>query len=314
MAVYTHISASDLKKYINLFDIGDSVSFAGITEGVENTNYRLVTTQGDFILTLFEKRSKRDDLPFFIAYMKHLRGKGINCPAVIAAKSGETLVPFNGQPAIITTFLQGQWPKHPDAGHTQAVGTLLGCMHNAGQDFSMRRDNSMGPATWRTLIDACGSEADNLEPGLTSLLQTELTWQEKHLPQGLPAGTVHADLFPDNVFFTGKELTGVIDFYFACTETFTYDLMLTVNAWCFSGGQMDKAKSTALLGSYKKIRTLSEEETALLPFFGRAAALRIIATRLYDWLHRAPDAVVNVKDPMEYIQILKFYQDRLFAA
>lgn len=314
MAVYTHIPAEDLKAHVGLYDIGLLVSSIGITEGVENTNYKLITTLGDYILTLFEKRSRPEDLPFFIAYMNHLRGRGIACPAVIPARSGETIVPLGGKAAIVTSFLQGVWQKNPDARHTQAVGTLLGCMHQAGSDFTMTRANSMGPAAWRHLIDACGARADTLQPGLAKLLQEELAWQEKNRPQGLPAGVVHADLFPDNVFFTGKDLSGVIDFYFACNETFAYDLMLTANAWCFGDGTLDKERFTPLLTAYTGVRPLSAQEMMSLPFFGRAAALRIIATRLYDWLHRDDAAVVNVKDPLEYVRILKYHREWKFPA
>ncbi|MBI3441994.1 MAG: homoserine kinase [Proteobacteria bacterium] len=309
MAVYTRISATDLTQYLSLFDIGTLVSFEGITDGVENTNYCLTTTQGRFILTLFEKRVCEEDLPFFISFMNYLRDKGIPCPGVIAAKTGTTVIPFNKKPAIITTFLQGQWPQHLESFHGDAVGTTLAKMHLTGKNFSMRRANSVSLPLWRDLIDKCGDRASQLEQGLFTLLQQELSYQEKNWPQHLPTGAVHADLFPDNVFFTGQEITGVIDFYFSCTESFAYDLMLTVNAWCFDEtGQLDNHMFSEMLEAYQKKRPLTASELKALPFFGRAAALRIIATRLYDWLHPVPGAVVKMKDPVEYVRILQFYQ------
>jgi homoserine kinase type II len=315
MAVYTHISAADLTQHLKLFDIGALSSFEGITDGVSNTNYLLNTTQGKFILTLFEKRVSAADLPFYISFMEYLHDKGIPCPHVVADASGEAVVPLNGKPAIITTFLEGNWPRHAESFHAAAVGKTLAQMHLAGQEFKLKRDNTMSLPAWRELIGSCGDRANTLEPGLAPFLQQELKYQEQNRPQNLPIGAVHADLFPDNVFFTGQQLTGVIDFYFSCTDAFAYDLMLTLNAWCFdAAGKMNAQKSSALLEAYQKERPLSAAEKAALPLLGRAAALRIVATRLYDWLHPTPGAVVKVKDPLEYLRILKFYQTGGFPA
>jgi len=314
MAVYTHISAEELTQYLTRFDIGTLASFAGITDGVENTNYRLVTTAGSFILTLFEKRVRAEDLPFCLSFMEHLQGRGIPCPRVIPDKDGERIVPFKGKPAVIITFLEGRWPQRTENFHAAAVGRTLAQMHLAGKDFDMRRDNPMSLPVWNALIDSCGSKADKLERGLFPFLKKELHWQMENRPEFLPTGPIHADLFPDNVFFDGEKLTGVIDFYFSCTDVFAYDLMLTLNAWCFdSTGQVSAQKSSELIGAYKKERPLSAQEQASLAFFGRAAALRIIATRLYDWFHRVPDAVVAPKDPAEYVRILKFHQKEAAA-
>jgi len=309
MAVYTHISEKDLALYLAQFDIGAPVSFSGIADGVENTNYRLVTTRGKFILTLFERRTKKEDLPFFLAFMTHLRDAGIPCPGVIPSRGGEDIAALNGKPAAITTFLEGLSPRRIEDFHAAAVGKILAQMHLAGKKFTARRDNALSLPAWRALIDLCGEKPEALERGLSPLLKTELEWQEKNRPLDLPGGAVHADLFPDNVFFTGKEITGIIDFYFSCTEVFAYDLMLAVNAWCFdAAGQMNARRAAEMLDAYRKERPLSAPEREALPFFGRAAALRIIATRLYDRLHPAPGAVVRLKDPLEYARILQFYR------
>ena len=303
MAVFTQISQEQLSQHLTQFNIGKLVSFIGITEGVENTNYKLITEQGPFILTLFEKRTKREDLPFFIAFMRHLHGKGIPCPNVIAAMDGKEIIPLNGKPAILTSFLEGAWPKKIEDFHATAVGAQLARMHLAGDSFKEHRTNSMSLPAWKTLIDACAGKTD-----LMPFLQKELEHVEKNWPQNLPSGAVHADLFPDNVFFTGERLTGVIDFYFACTDSFAYDLMLTLNAWCFEPSGLNKQKAALFLEAYQKERPLGLTEKQSLNFFGRVAALRIIATRLYDLLHPVPGAVITPKDPQQYVQILKFYQ------
>ncbi|MFH1158378.1 MAG: homoserine kinase [Pseudomonadota bacterium] len=309
MAVYTHISGEDLTQYLTLFDLGRLVSLAGIAEGVENTNYKLVTTQGTFVLTLFEKRTKAEDLPFCIAFMEHLRGADIHCPALVGSRRGEKTVPFQGKPAVLAAFLEGDCPRRIEKFHVAAVGATLARMHIAGEKFWMRRDNGMSLPAWKKLVASCGKKAGSVAPGLFPFLRKELEYLEKNLPKGLPAGAVHADLFPDNVFFTGRRLTGVIDFYFSCTETFAYDLMLTLNAWCFApSGRPDAERMAALLGAYKKERPLSAAESEALPYFGRAAALRIVSTRLYDMLYPVEGAVVRAKDPLEYVRILKFHQ------
>ena len=307
MAVFTHITEEQLIRHLAQFDIGALVSFTGIAEGVENTNYKLVTTQGAFILTLFEKRTRAEDLPFFITFMKYLHDKGISCPPVIAARNGAEIIPLNGKLSLITGFLEGGSVKSIEISHTASIGDLLAGLHRHGSSFDQHRDNTMSLPAWKMLISACEGKTD-----LTPLLQNELTYLAQHWPQNLPAGAVHADLFPDNIFFMGDKITGVIDFYFSCTEVFVYDLMLTLNAWCFEPSGLNMKKAAALLEAYQKKRPLTEAERKAMNFFGRAAALRIIATRLYDRLHPAPDAVVTAKDPSEYVRILEFYQTESF--
>lgn len=307
MAVFTHISEEQLAQYLLQFDIGRLVSFAGIAEGVENTNYKLITGRGPYILTLFEKRTRAEDLPFVIAFMKHLHGKGIPCPDVIAAADEKQIAPLNGKPAIITSFLDGVWPRQVESFHAAAIGAMLGRMHLAAGSFKMQRVNAMSLPAWKKLINSCAGKTD-----LLPFLQKELDYLEKHQPQGLPAGAVHADLFRDNVFFTGKKLTGVIDFYFSCTDAFVYDLMLTFNAWCFEPAGLNKQRAALFMNAYQKERSLTDAEKKSLNFMGRAAALRIVATRLYDLLHPPAGAVVTPKDPLEHVQILKFHQTEGF--
>lgn len=309
MAVYTHICEEDLKQTLAVFGLGALVSLRGIPEGVENTNYQITTDKGQFILTLFEKRVNPEELPFYISFMEHLRRQGIPCPAVHETKEGRHVVDIKGKPAILTTFLEGNWPQEITASHCGAIGDLLAKMHTATKSFSIKRRNVLALPAWRSLICACQVSADSLETGLFDFLVRELDFLEEHWPQQLPAGVIHADLFPDNVFFRGESISGVIDFYFACSEKLVYDLMLTLNPWCFDrDGRLDTQRSAALLTRYHGIRPLTKAELKSLPFFGRAAAVRIIATRLYDWLNPAKGALVKPKDPREHVRILRFHQ------
>lgn len=308
MAVYTRITEQELRTRLADFNIGGLSSFDGISDGVENSNYHLFTDSGRYILTLFEKRVNAEELPFYLSYMRHLRQQGISCPMAEKNQSGNEVFTLAGKPAIITTFLNGAWPREITPAHCAAVGETLARMHLAAQGFSPKRRNGMALPAWRSLVHACQSEADTQESGLFAELDGALDDIEKQWPRNLPQGAVHADLFPDNVFFDGAQLSGVIDFYFACTEIFAYDLMLTLNPWCFDKtGALDTAKSSALLNAYHAVRPLSAAEASVLPLMGRAAALRIVATRMYDWFNPAKDAVVTPKDPMEHVRILRFH-------
>jgi len=309
MAVYTQISEDTLKATLARFDLGTLQSFEGIAEGVENSNYRLTTDKGKYVLTIIEKRANPEELPFYIGFMEHLRHKGIPTAAVKADREGRTIITLDGKPALISEFLEGAWPRDVYVHHCQAAGETLAMMHRAGHDFKMKRKNTMGFPAWKSLIHACQGRADELEPGLFELLDAELDYLEQNWPKFLPKGAIHADLFPDNVFFTDEKLTGIIDFYFACWDTLAYDLMLTFNPWCFDWkGDLDTARAKAFLETYNKIRPLSKNELKSLPFFGRAAAMRIIATRLYDWLNPVEGALVRAKDPLEHVKILRYHQ------
>lgn len=309
MAVYTQISNEKIEALLPKLGIGELVTAEGITEGVENTNYLLKTSDGRYILTIIERRANPEELPFYIGYMEHLKRRGIPCPTVLRDTEGKNIFTLEGKPALVTEFLDGAWPREIQVYHCKAVGETLATMHRAGRDFQMKRKNSVALSAWQGLIQACADKADTVERGLYDFLTEELSYLQKNWPKYLPKGTVHADLFPDNVFFTKEKLTGVIDFYFSCTETLAYDLMLSVNPWCFDWkGDLDIAKSHAFLSSYHVARPLGKNELKALPFFGRAAAMRIIATRLYDWLHPVEGALVRAKDPMEHVKILRFHQ------
>lgn len=315
MAVYTDVSADELKAFIDGYGIGALLSYKGIAEGVENSNFLLHTEAGHFILTLYEKRVAAKDLPFFLGLMEHLAARGINCPQPVKNKKGEVLGQVAGRPAAIVTFLEGMWMRRADAKHCAAVGEALAKLHLAGADFGMTRKNALSVEGWRPLFDVCCDRADGVHDGMRSTIETELAFLEKSWPRHLPSGVIHADLFPDNVFFLGDSLSGLIDFYFACTDMFAYDVAICLNAWCFEQDfSYNVTKGRALLSAYAKVRPLAEAEQEALPLLSRGAALRFLLTRLVDWLNVPPGALVRPKSPHEYFRKLRFHQSVKSAA
>ena len=309
MAVYTDVAAEDLAPFLAGYDIGELLAYKGIAEGVENSNFLVHTSGGYFILTLYERRVAERDLPFFLGLMEHLASRGITCPQPVKNRAGQTLGRLAGRPAAMVTFLDGMWIRRPSAAHCAALGEALARLHLAGADFAMRRDNALSVAGWRQLYAACGGRANAVQPDLTTVLAAELDVLEREWPRGLPQGVIHADLFPDNVFFLGDKLSGLIDFYFACTDTLAYDVAICLNAWCFEQDHSyNVTKGRALLASYAKTRPLSAQEWDKLPLLARGAALRFLLTRLVDWLDVPPGALVRPKDPIEYLRKLRFHQ------
>jgi len=309
MAVYTEVSDEELTRFVANYDHGRLMSFKGIAEGVENTNYLVHTAQGPFILTLYEKRVAREDLPFFLSLMEHLAAAGISCPLPVRDRRGEVLGELAGRPAAMVTFLEGVWPRRPQAGHCAELGAALARLHLAGLDFPMRRANALGLKGWRPLYERFCDHADDIQPGLAGVIDSELTALEARWPAALATGVIHADLFPDNVFFLGDKLSGLIDFYFACTDALIYDVAVCLNAWCFeTDGAFNVTKGRALLKSYASVREIPEAEAAALPILARGAALRFLLTRAYDWINTPAGALVKRKDPLEYLRKLRFHQ------
>ena len=309
MAVYTDVSAEDLADFLADYDLGELLSYKGIAEGVENSNFLVHTTAGYFILTLYEKRVAPEDIPFFLALMEHLAARGLTCPQPVKNQTGDMLGWIAGRPAALVTFLDGMWIRRPTAAHCAALGEALAQLHLAGADFPMRRRNALSADGWRPLYVASAAGADTVQPGLREAIEKELTLLEGAWPSGLPEGVIHADLFPDNVFFLGEQLSGLIDFYFACTDTLTYDIAICLNAWCFEPDHAyNVTKGRALLQGYVAARPLSIEERVALPLLSRGACLRFLLTRLVDWLNVPPGALVRPKDPLEYFRKLRFHQ------
>ena len=309
MAVYTDVTAEDLAPFLAGYDVGELLAYKGIAEGVENSNFLVHTSRGYFILTLYERRVAEGDLPFFLGLMEHLAGRGINCPQPVKNRAGATLGRVAGRPAAIVTFLDGMWIRRPSTAHCAALGEALARLHLAGADFKLHRDNALSVAGWRQLFETCRERAHEVRRDLTGIVAAELDLLEREWPRGLPQGVIHADLFPDNVFFLGDTLSGLIDFYFACTDTLVYDVAICLNAWCFEPDHSyNVTRGRALLANYAKTRPMVPQEWEKLPLFARGAALRFLLTRLVDWLDVPPGALVRPKDPLEYVRKLRFHQ------
>ena len=309
MAVYTDITEDDLSRFLTAYDAGTLLSYKGIAEGVENSNFLLHTTAGSFILTLYEKRVDPGDLPFFLGLMHHLAERGLSCPLPLPRNDGALLGELSGRPAAMITFLEGMWLRKPAAKHCREVGRALAAMHLAGEGFGITRANALSVGGWRPLWDKSADRADEVETGLQDEIAGELAFLDAHWPKDLPTGVIHADLFPDNVFFIGDELSGLIDFYFACNDILAYDVATCLNAWCFEkDGAYNLTKGMALLEGYESVRPLTPEEAAALPLLSRGSAIRFFLTRLYDWLMTPPGALVVKKDPLEYLRKLRFHR------
>ena len=309
MAVYTEISDEEFDAFMKGYDLGAVLSVKGIAEGVENSNYLLVTETGQFILTLYEKRVDPADLPFFLGLMDHLAARGITCPTPVHDRAGRVLSRLANRPAAIVTFLSGRWVRRPKAEHCAAVGEALARLHRAADGFAITRPNALSVSGWRPLFAMCGGRADEVQTGLAHEIEAELDFLEANWPTGLPSGVIHADLFPDNVFFLDGALSGLIDFYFACNDMLAYDPAVCLNAWCFEpDGSLNVTKGRALLAGYRAVRPLAADEVAALPILARGAALRFLLTRLYDWLTVPPGALVVPKDPLEYYKKLRFHR------
>ena len=309
MAVYTQVSKGNLNAFMGGYDLGPVVAFEGIVEGVENTNYALRTESGRYVLTLYEKRVAAGDLPFFLGLMEHLAGRGIACPVPVYGRDGRTLRTLCGRPAAITSFLEGRCVGRIAARHCRQVGAALAALHRSGATCTLSRANSLSVASWPRLLAASAARAHEIAPGLEDTIESEILALESTWPDDLPAGIIHGDLFPDNVFFQGGRLSGIIDFYFACDDALAYDVAICLNAWCFGrDGGFDRAKAVQLFAGYHSVRPFSNAEVAAFPRLARGAAVRFLLTRVYDTLHPPEDALVKPKEPLDYLKRLEFHR------
>ncbi len=309
MAVYTEVNDEELARFLAAYDLGEVLSFKGIAEGVENTNYFLHAAGGSYILTLYEKRVREEDLPFFLGLMEHLAENGVTCPQPVRDRAGEALGRVCGRPAVLVTFLDGISVRRPTARQCGSAGEALARLHLAGRGFPGRRDNALSLPAWRPLFEAAEPHADRVAAGLAQRTRAELAHLEGCWPEGLPQGVIHADLFTDNMFFRGEAVSGVIDFYFACTDALAYDLAICLNAWCFEpDGSFNLTKGRAMIAGYRRVRELAPSEVEALPVLCRGSALRFMLTRLVDWLNVPPGALVRPKDPLEYDRKLGFHR------
>ncbi len=312
MAVYTEIADEELDDFLLQYNIGAALSCKGIAEGVENSNFLLHTETGYYILTLYEKRVNKSDLPFFLGLMEHLAGEGFVSPTPICAKNGNTLTEVAGRPAAIIEFLDGRSIKRITPNHCALLGQSLANLHLAAEGFELTRPNALTINSWRPLFESCfeGTSVPSLKEREIREIEDELACLEENWPTSLPSGVIHADLFPDNIFFLGDKVSGVIDYYFACNDFLAYDLAICLNAWCFeSDASFNITKARKLLSGYRSIRDISDDELAALPYLCRGAALRFYLTRLYDWINQVEGALVKPKNPLEYLKKMRFLKD-----
>ena len=308
MAVYTEVSDEALAGFMAGHGLGELRSCKGIAEGVENTNYMVETEKGRFILTLFEKRIDPRDLPFYLGLMEHLASKGIDCPLPVRDGHGQHSAELAGRPAAIVTFLNGLSVRRPEPRHCALVGEALARLHLAASDFRLTRTNALGPDGWRPLFARFADRADDVLCGLQAEIEAALADIVPRWPTSLPYGVIHADLFPDNVFFLANRLSGIIDFYFACNDWLAYDVAICLNAWCFEPDfSFNVTKGQALLKGYHGIRPLEPAERQALPLLARGAALRFLLTRAHDWLMTPKNALVAPHDPADYLRRLRFH-------
>ena len=312
MAVYTHVSAEALKAFLLRYDVGELVSAKGIAEGVENSNYLVDTTRGRFILTLYEKRVDAGDLPYFMALLDHLDAKGLPVPPAIKDRTGVAIQTLEGRAACLIKFLPGVSISHPTLAQARAAGEAMGRMHLALADFAPVRENSMGFDHWQAMFDRCGRDLDGIRPGLYDDVGFQLDDVRSGWRDDLPVGTIHADLFPDNVLMRGDEVSGLIDFYFACTDLRAYDLAVMHSAWCFnaSGATVDWSIGDALIDGYQQSIRLEPAERVQLGNLARGACIRFLLSRAWDWLNTPAGALVTRKDPLAYWRRLETYDAR----
>jgi homoserine kinase type II len=310
VAVYTDITDRELEDLLTRYDLGRALSCKGVAEGIENSNFILETERGRFVLTIYERRVRAAELPYFIDLMRWLAARGFPCPTPIPDREGRALTEVRGKPSAIVTFLSGLSVRRPTAAHCEQAGAGLARLHAAGAGFPGRRANDLGLAAWSPMFEPPqAAVAEALEPGLDARIAADLRALNAGWPRGLPSGPIHADLFPDNVFFHRGRFAGAIDFYFACDDALAYDLAVCLNAWCFDAdGGVLRDHALSLLAGYETERRLTPAERAALPILARGAAMRFFLTRLVDWRRGAAGALVTPKDPMEYARRLDVHR------
>lgn len=309
MAVFTDVSSDALSALLEVYDIGQATSLKGIAEGVQNSNFLLETERGKYILTLYEQMVDKHDVPFFLDLMQHLSSRGISCPLPVQRRDGTLLSMVANRPAAIVTFLNGTSIRTPRPEHCEQAGAALAQLHLAGANFKMQRENDLGHNYWQKLYERNADQADQVMPDMAREISAELKRLASQWPDNLPRGVIHADLFPDNVFFVNNQLSGLIDFYFACNDYLAYDLAICLNAWCFEADlTFNLTKARNMITAYQKTRPLSTEEAEALPLLCAGAAMRFLLTRLHDWLNRVEGALVTPKDPVQYLRRLRFHK------
>jgi homoserine kinase type II len=301
MAVYTDITDEELATLLADFDLGAPLSLKGVAEGVENSNFLLETEAGRYFLTIYERRVREADLPFFLELMRWLAQHGFPSATPIADRAGALLKRVRGKPCALVSFLSGLSVRRPGVAHCREAGAGLAELHLTAQGFAGRRANDLGQAAWVAMFAPLAQAAEALKPGLAATILSDLELLATRWPRGLPEGVIHADFFPDNVFFKQGRFAGAIDFYFACVDALAYDIAIALNAWCFEpDGSFNITAARAMVAGYESRRELSDLERAALPVLAHGAAMRFFLTRLHDWGATPAGALVRPKDPLEY--------------
>ena len=310
MAVYTNISLIELNEFLDLYSIGKADDLVGIKSGIENTNYLVKINNQKYILTIFEKRTHQDDLPFFFNLMNHLNDSGIKCPQAIKTKDDEYYKLLKGKPASLTSFVDGKILNRIEPNHCSELGKSMALLHNASSVLNMSRNNQMGFENFGVLIKKLEENMAESDDVPIELIKNEYHFLNQNISFNLPSGIIHADLFPDNVFFANNSLSGIIDFYFSCNDYYAYEIAICINAWCFEekSNEFNISKAKKLLSSYNGVRELTISEIDSLPLLCRAAALRFLLTRLIDFYQETSSSLLIKKDPIEYLKKLKFHQ------
>ena len=313
MAVYTKIDNTKIRRILSYYDLGKLNQFKGIEEGIENTNYFLSIEKKKFILTIYEKRVKSEDLPFFSDLMLSLNKSNFKCPAPILNKQNKTITDFEGKKLMIVSFLEGKAKKNLSPMNCKSIGAEVAKMHKLTKDFKFRRENDLSIKSWRKLFDSVKSKCSKIHKDLPKLIEENLTDVEKNWPKNLPRGIIHADLFHDNIFFLKDKFSGIIDFYFSCEDFFAFEIAICFNALCFDGLKEDLSfnvtKAKNFIDGYTSIRKLDEEEKKYIKVLSQGAALRFLLTRVFDALNTVEGAIVKIKDPIEYLKRLEFHKN-----
>ena len=310
MAVYTQISIDELNLFLSKYNIDKINEFSGIKGGTSNSNYLLTADNKKFILTIFEERTNQENLPFYFDLMNHLNAHDIKCPEVIKDKQGNFSNSIKQKHAVITSFLTGSSLEKIKPIHCSNLGLTIAKMHNASEKLNIKRENELGFDKLDIIIEKLKTDKKHIDDEKLKFIEDEFLFLSREISKDLPSGIIHADLFPDNIFFEENNLTGIIDFYFSCNDFYAYEIAICLNAWCFedSNNEFNPTKAKYLLGSYNQERKFSNEEVEALPLLARASALRYLLTRLLDFYSHEDSDLILKKDPNEYISKLKFHQ------
>ena len=311
MAVYTKLSKAQLKDFFSKYNLGKIINYKEIEEGIENTNYCVELEKGKFILTLYEKRIEKEDLPFFISLMKNLFERKFPSPEPIININGNYISEISTKKAAVVSFLNGKTKKNLEANDCYEVGIYAAKLHLITKDLAGKRKNKLSVKSWREIYNKIKNDCPKIHKNLSKIIEENLDQIEKNWPKNIPAGIIHADLFPDNIFFNNKKLSGIIDFYFSCYDFYAFEIAICLNALCFEGKNenlsFNVTKAKRFIDGYSSIRKLSDNEKKSLKVLCQGAAMRFLLTRVFDYLHLTKGALVKIKDPLEYLKRLEFH-------